>query len=57
VLGFDIRAHRIVDASTGEVHVRRIEVKGRMRGQAVRLSVRTEGWFGNPYQHSTVRWS
>jgi hypothetical protein len=37
VLGFDIRAHRIVDASTGEVHVRRIEVKGRMRGQAVRL--------------------
>jgi hypothetical protein len=43
VLGFDIRAHRIVDASTGEVHVRRIEVKGRMRGQAVRLT--TNEWY------------
>jgi hypothetical protein len=42
-LGFDIRAHRIVDASTGEVHVRRIEVKGRMRGQPVRLT--TNEWY------------
>jgi superfamily II DNA or RNA helicase len=38
-LGFDIRAHRIVDASTGEAHVRRIEVKGRLRGQPVRLTI------------------
>ncbi len=42
-LGFDIRAHRIVDASTGEVEVRRIEVKGRMRGQPVRLT--TNEWY------------
>jgi superfamily II DNA or RNA helicase len=42
-LGFDIRAHRIVDASTGEVHVKRIEVKGRMRGQPVRLT--TNEWY------------
>jgi hypothetical protein len=42
-LGFDIRAHRIVDALTGEAHVRRIEVKGRLRGQAVRLT--TNEWY------------
>jgi superfamily II DNA or RNA helicase len=42
-LGFDIRAHRIVDASTGEAHVRRIEVKGRLRGQPVRLT--TNEWY------------
>jgi superfamily II DNA or RNA helicase len=42
-LGFDIRAHRIVDASTGEVQVKRIEVKGRMRGQAIRLT--TNEWY------------
>ena len=38
-LGFDIRAHRIVDEATGEVLVKRIEVKGRLRGQPVRLTV------------------
>jgi polyhydroxyalkanoate synthesis regulator phasin len=42
-LGFDIRAHRTVDTSTGEVHVRRIEVKGRLRGQPVRLT--TNEWY------------
>jgi superfamily II DNA or RNA helicase len=42
-LGFDIRAHRIVDALTGEAHVRRIEVKGRLRGQPVRLT--TNEWY------------
>ncbi|HIQ20659.1 MAG TPA: DUF3883 domain-containing protein, partial [Planctomycetes bacterium] len=42
-LGFDIRAHRILDASTGEVYVKRIEVKGRMRGQPVRLT--TNEWY------------
>ncbi len=38
-IGFDIRAHRIVDDATGEVYVKRIEVKGRQRGQPVRLTV------------------
>lgn len=42
-LGFDIRAHRIVDPATGEVLVKRIEVKGRARGQAVRLT--TNEWY------------
>jgi len=42
-LGFDIRAHRIMDEATGELHVRRIEVKGRMRGQPVRLT--TNEWY------------
>ncbi|HIQ21896.1 MAG TPA: DUF3883 domain-containing protein [Planctomycetes bacterium] len=42
-LGFDIRAHRITDHATGEVEVRRIEVKGRMRGQPVRLT--TNEWY------------
>jgi len=38
-IGFDIRAHRVMDESTGEIEVRRIEVKGRMRGQPIRLTV------------------
>jgi SNF2 family DNA or RNA helicase len=38
-LGFDIRAHRIADESTGEVYVKRVEVKGRKRGQPVRLTI------------------
>jgi len=38
-LGFDIRAHRVVDESTGEVYVKRVEVKGRMFGQPVRLTI------------------
>lgn len=42
-LGFDIRAHRIVDTATGEVLVKRVEVKGRARGQAVRLT--TNEWY------------
>lgn len=42
-IGFDIRAHRILDEATGDVHVRRIEVKGRMRGQPVRLT--TNEWY------------
>lgn len=42
-LGFDIRAHRIADEATGEVYVKRIEVKGRRRGQAVRLT--TNEWY------------
>ncbi|RMH08644.1 MAG: DUF3883 domain-containing protein [Nitrospirae bacterium] len=42
-LGFDIRAHRIVDSSTGEIHIKRIEVKGRIRGQPVRLT--TNEWY------------
>ena len=42
-LGFDIRAHRIVDEATGELLVKRIEVKGRQRGQPVRLT--TNEWY------------
>jgi len=42
-LGFDVRAHRIADMATGEVLVKRVEVKGRMRGQAVRLT--TNEWY------------
>lgn len=37
-IGFDIRAHRIIDPRTGAVEVRRIEVKGRMKGMPVRLT-------------------
>ena len=42
-LGFDIRAHKIDDDSTGEISVKRIEVKGRLRGQPVRLT--TNEWY------------
>ncbi|AHB89087.1 helicase Snf2/Rad54 family [Thermosynechococcus sp. NK55a] len=42
-LGFDIRAHRIADEATGEVLVKRVEVKGRARGQPVRLT--TNEWY------------
>jgi len=42
-LGFDIRAHRIADEATGEVFVKRIEVKGRLRGQPVRFT--TNEWY------------
>jgi hypothetical protein len=42
-LGFDVRAHRIANTATGEVLVKRVEVKGRMRGQAVRLT--TNEWY------------
>jgi superfamily II DNA or RNA helicase len=38
-LGFDIRAHRVMDEATGEVLAKRVEVKGRGRGQPVRLTV------------------
>ncbi len=42
-IGFDIRAHRILDHATGELEVRRIEVKGRERGQPIRLT--TNEWY------------
>lgn len=42
-LGFDIRAHRIADVATGEIFVKRIEVKGRLRGQPIRLT--TNEWY------------
>lgn len=41
--GFDLRAHRILDTETGEIEVRRVEVKGRARGQPIRLTVNE--WF------------
>jgi SNF2 family DNA or RNA helicase len=42
-LGFDVRAHRIADAATGEIFLKRVEVKGRARGQPVRLT--TNEWY------------
>jgi len=42
-LGFDLRAYRVVDEATGEIQVKRIEVKGRRRGQPVRLT--TNEWY------------
>jgi len=42
-IGFDIRAHRVRDEATGEVEVKRFEVKGRLRGQPVRLT--TNEWY------------
>jgi hypothetical protein len=42
-IGFDIRAHRVRDQATGEVEVKRIEVKGRIRGQPIRLT--TNEWY------------
>ncbi|MDH7601635.1 MAG: helicase-related protein [Armatimonadota bacterium] len=41
-IGFDIRAHRVTDETTGAIEVRRIEVKGRTRGQPIRLT--TNEW-------------
>jgi superfamily II DNA or RNA helicase len=38
-IGFDIRAHRIVDSTTGTIDVRRIEVKGYTRGNDIQLTV------------------
>jgi len=42
-VGFDIRAHRIAEEATGEIFVTRIEVKGRLPGQPVRLIVMVQG--------------
>lgn len=42
-LGFDVRAHRVADEATGDVLVKRVEIKGRMRGQPVRLT--TNEWY------------
>jgi hypothetical protein len=42
-IGFDIRAHRVRDVLTGEIEIRRIEVKGRIRGQPIRLT--TNEWY------------
>jgi hypothetical protein len=38
-IGFDLRAHKVRDRTTGEIEVKRVEVKGRVRGQPVRLTV------------------
>jgi SNF2 family DNA or RNA helicase len=38
-IGFDIRAHRIIDEHTGQIEVRRIEVKGYARGTSIQLTV------------------
>jgi hypothetical protein len=38
-----LRAHRVRDIVTGEIEVKRVEVKGRVRGQPVRLT--TNEWY------------
>jgi hypothetical protein len=38
-IGFDIRAHRVIDEQTGQIEVRRIEVKGYTRGSPIQLTV------------------
>lgn len=38
-IGFDIRAHRVTDQTTGAIEVRRIEVKGYTRGNDIQLTV------------------
>jgi superfamily II DNA or RNA helicase len=42
-LGFDIRAHRVTDYTTGVIEVRRIEVKGYSRGNDIQLT--TNEWY------------
>ncbi len=42
-IGFDIRSISAPDPATGQYHVRRIEVKGRERGQPIRLT--TNEWY------------
>lgn len=38
-IGFDIRAHRVTDTTTGAIEVRRIEVKGYTRGTDIQMTV------------------
>ena len=38
-IGFDIRAHRVVDEQTGQIEVRRVEVKGYTRNTDINLTV------------------
>src|SRR5439155_25712825 len=38
-IGFDIRAHRVIDEHTGQIEVRRVEVKGYTRGNPIQLTV------------------
>jgi superfamily II DNA or RNA helicase len=38
-IGFDIRAHRVIDEHTGQIEVRRIEVKGYAMGTPIQLTV------------------
>ncbi len=38
-IGFDIRAHRVIDEHTGQIEVRRIEVKGYTKGNPIQLTV------------------
>jgi superfamily II DNA or RNA helicase len=38
-IGFDIRAHRVTDTATGQIEVRRVEVKGYTKGTDIQLTV------------------
>lgn len=52
-LGFDIRAHRVTDPTTGAIEVRRIEVKGYSRGTDIQLT--TNEWY-KAQQLATTYW-
>lgn len=52
-IGFDIRAQRIIDEKTGAVEIRRIEVKGRKRGQPIRL---TPNEWNKAHQLTNTYW-
>ena len=47
------RAHRVIDEDSGEIEVKRIEVKGRDRGKPVRLT--TNEWY-KAQQLSNTYW-
>ena len=42
-LGFDLRAHRVIDPASGAIEVRRIEVKGYSRGNDIQMT--TNEWY------------
>jgi hypothetical protein len=42
-IGFDIRSRGQPDSATGQYELRRIEVKGRVKGQPIRLT--TNEWY------------
>ncbi|OIP09537.1 MAG: hypothetical protein COZ06_21520 [Armatimonadetes bacterium CG_4_10_14_3_um_filter_66_18] len=52
-LGFDLRAHRVIDPATGRLDVRRIEVKGYSRGNDLQMTVNE--WY-NAQQLGPTYW-
>jgi len=52
-IGFDIRAQRVIDPQTGDIEVRRIEVKGYTHGNPIQLTVNE--WY-KAQQLGTTYW-